>query len=210
MSTHTQVEMTPLYEKYPLLKTVEEKIDPRFERRLSITYQIPKHKVGAEIGVFTGQFSEMLLQTARPKHFYAIDPWFTAWGETFPDWGDYSAGGRLETRAGYEATLHRTERFPGVEVIAASALDWIGTLEPGALDWAYVDSTHQYEPTLAELRALSRVLADDGVLLGDDCWPNRQHHHYGVYRAVRDFCREFNFEITEMAGGQWAARRSID
>lgn len=208
--THEMIDMSPIYMKYPLLEEVENFVDPRFERRRAILYHAPRNKRGAEIGVFTGQFSEMLVDILSPTEFHAIDPWFSLYGDYFPNWGEYSAHGKLETRAGYEAAIHRTERFKGVNVVAKPALEWIETVEPGTLDWVYVDSTHQYESTLAELNALANVLADDGVILGDDCWPNRAHHHYGVYRAVRDFVRANNFEMLEIAGGQWAARRSID
>ena len=112
--------------------------------------------------------------------------------------------------AGYEAAVHRIERFQGAKVVALPAIEWLNSIEDNSLDWAYVDSTHQYEPTLDELNLLADKLAPGAVVLGDDCWPNREHHHYGVFRAVRDFCRQNNFELIELARGQWAGRRSID
>src|SRR5579859_418430 len=39
--------------------------------------------VGAEVGVFRGHFSEVILSTLSPKKFYMIDPW-TKIGEFFP------------------------------------------------------------------------------------------------------------------------------
>lgn len=209
--SHEQIDMSPVYGRYPVLKKVESAVDARFERRRPILNYIPRYKRGAEIGVFTGQFSELIVQVAKPVKFDAVDPWFVAYGEYFPNWGEYSANGTLETRAAYDAAKHRLGRFSGASVVAMTALDWISTLEENALDWAYVDSTHQYEPTLAELHALADKLTPDGMLLGDDCWSRRDNKHYGVYRAVRDFCRarEFEFVILDHAG-QWAARRTID
>lgn len=209
--THEQIDMMPIYEKYPILREVEKKIDPRFERRRQILDYIPRWTRGAEIGVFTGQFSELIIQVAKPKKYWAVDPWFTIYGDLFPNWGEYSAHGKLETRAGYDAACHRLARFPQAEVVASPALKFIENLEPNSLDWAYLDSTHQYEPTLAELNALAKKIAPNGILFGDDCWCRREHRHYGVFRAVRDFCRQNNFEIMLMDhAGQWAARRSID
>ncbi len=208
---HEQIDMAPVYEKYPILKIVDEPMDHRFHRRRSILNFVPRWGVGAEVGVFAGAFSEFLLQITKPKKFFAIDPWWVAFGERFPNWGEYSANGTLETRAGYEAALHRTKRFPQAEVVVAKALDWAATLEPETLDWVYLDSTHQYEPTYAELTALAPKLKRDGILLGDDCWANRKARHYTVFRAVRDFCRESGFEIIQLdMAGQWAARRTID
>lgn len=208
---HEQIDMGPIYERYPTLAQVEATIDARFTRRRPILNYIPRYKRGAEIGVFTGQFSELIVQVATPIAYYAIDPWFSTYGDFFPNWGEYSAHGKLETRAGYETTRHRLARFKGTNVIAMPAIEWLESLAPESLDWAYLDSTHQYEPTLNELNTLAGKLTRDGVLLGDDCWARRDGRHYGVYRAVRDFCRAHNFELIMLDhAGQWAARRTID
>ncbi|MCY0096399.1 class I SAM-dependent methyltransferase [Hoeflea ulvae] len=210
-NTHDQVDMSPVYARYPVLAKVEAVLDPRFERRRPILNYIPKWKRGAEIGVFTGQFSELLIQIAKPIKYFAVDPWELAFGEHFPNWGEYTANGTLSTEAAYQAASHRLSRFPEVEIVTSKGVEWINSLDESSLDWAYVDSTHQYEPTLAELNALATKLAPDGILFGDDCWCRREHRHYGVFRAVRDFCRQNNFEIMLMDhAGQWAARRSID
>lgn len=208
---HEQIDMKPIYEKYPILAKVEARLDPRFDRRRSVLDYIPRYKRGAEIGVFTGQFSELIVQVAKPASYYAVDPWFASYGTYFPNWGEYSANGTLETKAGYEATKHRLARFPGINVIPMPAVEWLDSLVPNSLDWAYVDSTHQYEPTLKELTALAAKLTLDGILLGDDCWAARNGRHYGVFRAVRDFCRACNFELISLDhSGQWVARRTID
>lgn len=209
--THHQIDMTPIYRQFPTLEQAERNLDFRFERRRPILNFVPRWKVGAEIGVFTGGFSEMMLEVTKPIQFFAVDPWWLLFGERFPNWGEYSAHGKLETRAAYEAAVHRTARFKGAELVPSTALDWINTLGPNSIDWAYIDSSHQYEPTLKELTAIERKLTPDGVLLGDDCWPRRDNKHYGVYRAVRDFCRACNFELISLDGaGQWAARRTSD
>jgi hypothetical protein len=209
--THERVEMAELYTKYPILEQAESKIDFRFERRRPILNFVPRWKVGAEIGVFTGAFSEMLLQVTKPKRFYAVDPWWSVFGERFPNWGEYTANGQLQTRAAHAAAVHRASRFKNAHVVVSEAVEWAQTLPADSLDWAYIDSLHEYEPTLNELLALEQRLRPEGVLLGDDCWPRRDNLYYGVFRAVRDFCRCRNFELISLDGaGQWAARRSMD
>lgn len=203
--------MTALYAQYPFLRQVEQSIDHRFERRASILYQAPKDGVGAEIGVFTGTFSELIAQITKPAKFYMVDPWWKLFGERFQDWGEYTANGQLETQAAYEAAVLRASRWPSCEIVVERSTAWLESLDDGHLDWAYVDSTHQYKDTLAELRLIARKLKPDGVVMGDDCWSRRDARHYGVFRAVRDFCRECGFEVIQMdTAGQWAARKTID
>jgi hypothetical protein len=37
---------------------------------------LPKNGIGAELGVFKGQFSPMLMRYAKPKELHLIDPWY--------------------------------------------------------------------------------------------------------------------------------------
>ena len=55
------VDMTPLYAQCPALKTVEQADIHRINGRRAIVSMIPKNKVGAEIGVFTGVFLSRFL-----------------------------------------------------------------------------------------------------------------------------------------------------
>ena len=41
---------------------------------------------------------------------------------------------------------------------------------------------------------IDKVLADDGVILGDD-WFDDPGHYSGVCRAVNEFCKSHNYEI---------------
>jgi hypothetical protein len=57
-------------------------------------------------------------------------------------------------------------------------------------DMVYIDAAHEYEPALRDLRAYWKLLADDGILLGDDYihWP-------GVTQAANDFASELKTSI---------------
>jgi methyltransferase family protein len=55
------------------------------------------------------------------------------------------------------------------------------------LDWVYLDSNHQYDNVLCQLYVASKMTKPDGVIMGDDWWPDRKHPHHGVFRAVNQF-----------------------
>ena len=70
--------------------------DHRISDRRFLADMLPKGGIGAEIGVFTGLFSTVLLEIARPKKIYFVDPW---WGElTAPT---IPTGGATPTMEGY-------------------------------------------------------------------------------------------------------------
>jgi hypothetical protein len=57
-------------------------------------------------------------------------------------------------------------------------------------DVVYIDAAHEYEPVLRDLRLYWKLLADDGVLVGDDYigWA-------GVTRAANEFAAELKTQI---------------
>lgn len=203
------LDMSALYRAYPSLEKVERADIHRINGRRQIVSMIPKNKVGAEIGVFTGVFSEFLMAKTRPKRLTLIDPWEKAHGALFPKWGEYTAQGTLETEAARKAVEFRAAKLPGkVSVVTDFSTNWLSEQAFGSLDWVYLDATHKYENVLDDLRAIEPALSDDGLVLGDDCWTDPKAPHFGVFRAVRDFCSEGAFEIFRIDHhGQWAIRR---
>lgn len=202
------VDMGELYTLYPALKVVEQNDIHRINGRRHIANLLPKRAVGAEIGVFTGVFAEFLMTKTKPKELTLVDPWSKAHGELFPAWGDYTAKGTLETKAARKAAELRAEKLPGkVKVVEDFSTAWLGEQEHGSLDWVYLDATHKYEAVLDDLRAIEPVLKKDGIICGDDCWTNPGASHFGVFRAVRDFCSQRPFEIFRLDHhGQYALR----
>jgi hypothetical protein len=202
-------DMTKLYHNYPSLEKVERADIHRINGRRQIVSLIPKRAVGAEIGVFTGVFAEFLMAKTKPSKLTLVDPWEKAHGKFFPKWGDYTAQGTLETEAARKAAELRAEKMPGkVSVVTEFSVNWLAEQAAGSLDWVYLDATHKFESVLEDLRAIEPVLADGGLILGDDCWTDPKAAHFGVFRAIREFCSERPFEIFRMDHhGQWAIRR---
>lgn len=199
-----------LYAAHPELYAAEHDAEHRVDERREILELLRPGTVGAELGVFTGLFSEALLDVARPAVLHLVDPWWLAFGERYPDWGAYTDHGRLPTRVAHAAAVARAERARGtceVHVHVARSADWLRTLPDGSLDWAYVDSTHYYRETREELRLLERKLRRDGLVLGDDWRPNTGDPHHGVFRAVHREVRAGAWDVVRVdTHAQWAVR----
>jgi hypothetical protein len=180
----------------------------RTANRKWILQHIPKGGVGAEIGVFRGHFSEVLLEQLAPRKAYFIDPW-TLCGEFF-NWGaDYTNHNTLPTAVAKQDAMWRTERFAQTErrFIEAFFPEGADRIEE-KLDWIYLDASHKFEQTLAELQAAETLLKPRGILLGDDWWPDPDGMHFGVFQAINRFTRHANFDLIACGPyGQWAMRR---
>ena len=56
---------------------------------------------------------------------------------------------------------------------------------------------------------IDRVLAPNGVLMGDDWYPGVHQKHHGVFRAVNEFLREADYQFVAAGrGAQWCIRRT--
>jgi hypothetical protein len=140
--------------------------------------------VGAELGVYKGYFSPVLLESLAPERLYLIDPWYLQ-GKQWP-W----ARGNRRTVDALGGILRELEHELAVGKVVLQIDDDLAALTrmPDAhLDWAYLDTTHQYDHTAKELQLLTRKVKAGGIIAGDDWCPDPLHMHHGVYKAVREF-----------------------
>ena len=181
------------------------------ERADMLVRFLPRRSIGAEIGVFRGEFSATILRALEPTELHLVDPWDIAYGEKYPDWGDYTQRGQLTTARALAETVSRTTSSFKTKVIVAKdfSLPWLEKAPDAYFDWIYIDSTHTYEDTARELALGARKVKRDGILCGHDFEIDRRAYHHGVFQAVTEFIRKGEFELI-WAGPQqqWALRRS--
>ena len=121
-------------------------------RRRDLLERLVPNGVGAELGVFRGEFSRELLEVARPRRLYLVDGWWELHGESFPrEWGEYSGWGSASTRDAYMAAPRVAAEYAPAstvcEIHVGDDLEFLAGLPDARLDWAYLDSSHQYEHT---------------------------------------------------------------
>ena len=206
-------EIDRLYAAHPALHTAEHDAEHRLEGRRGVLALVKPGTVGAELGVFTGLFSEVILEVARPAVLHLVDPWWLLYGELYPDWGAYTAGGTLPTRVAHDAAAARAKAHRDaceVEIHVSTSADWLRDLPDASLDWVYIDSTHQYRDTLEELTQLREKIRPDGIVLGDDWRPEPSDPHHGVFRAVHELVRAGLWDVLRVdEHTQWAVRPAV-
>ena len=184
--------------------------DHRISDRRFLADMLPEGGIGAEIGVFTGLFSTVLLEVARPKKIYFVDPWWKAYGRNYPDWGRYTDYGRLSTKAAYETALRRTashSRGAVVDIQVDRSQAFLPLMPDRYFDWTYLDSTHSYEDTKTELGLLRSKMKQGSIIAGDDWRDDPTHPHFGAARAVREAVTRGEYQLLSvMPAWQWAVR----
>lgn len=172
---------------------------------------LPKGAVGAEIGVYRGEFSARILETVEPQRLHLIDPWLcqvddghamSLYGRQCPDGQDGMNAYYDEVRARFRAEiiqrrvlLHRARS----EEIATDFPD-------DYFDWIYVDGDHNYAAVRADLESYFPKVKTGGFIAGDDYalggwWRD------GVVRAVNEFIGRHSVMLTFALGSQYLLRK---
>jgi methyltransferase family protein len=175
--------------------------------RVRLLERLPKGALCAEIGVWKGDFSERILEIARPARLHLIDPWRAVDDKAYEGahYGGELSGGQAEMDAVYAGVLERFagERKKGVvEVHRLSSLEAAGLFREGELDFVYIDGNHRYEFVKADLEAYASKVRPGGLLAGDDYgvegwWED------GVTRAVDEFVRSGAASVLLLEDGQF-------
>ena len=167
---------------------------------------LPKGGVGAELGVFKGRFSPVLLRESQATCLHLIDPWYLL----TPTW-HWGRGDRSTVNALRRILKRwRPEIEAGrIKVHVGDDRQVLASFPDHCLDWVYLDSSHAYEHTAEELRLLHRTVKPGGVIAGDDWQPDPAHKHHGVHRAVTEFAAAEGYDVVyaNESDQQWAITR---
>lgn len=172
---------------------------------------LPQDSIGAEIGVWKGDFSARILTRVRPQELDLIDTW------TFFDEPTYERaryGGRAVRGQVEMDEIHRdvVSRFAsevsrGVVKVHRLTSHEAADLFPDAhFDWVYIDANHLYDFVLGDLQTYYPKVKPGGLIAGDDYgeegwWGN------GVKHAVDEFVATGDNTI-QLIGSQFIIHKS--
>lgn len=184
----------------------------RRPRREDVLKLLPRDSVGAEIGVFKGEFTAHILRAVRPRELHLIDAWWLLYGDRYPNWGAYTQFGTLRTRDAFEQAkriVARVDRRGAAVFHVSSDVECLERFADSYFDWVYLDTSHEYEHTRQELALLKQKVKRGGLISGDDWQTDANHPHHGLCRAVKEFCEVSGWELVHSDGyGQWCIRET--
>jgi hypothetical protein len=134
-------------------------------RRDFLLHALPKHSIGAEVGVNRANFSRRILKIVRPAKLYLIDPYI----------------GKDELYSEVSKKLPA-----GLSIIRKNSEEALKAFQDDSLDWIYLDGDHTYEAVKKDLELSWDKVKIGGLITGDN-------YHYagdwddGVRVAVNEF-----------------------
>lgn len=164
------------------------------DRQALIKALVQPGLVGAEIGVYRGDFSKEIYAICDPKMLYLIDAW-----EKYPEYekdslchtnqdGNYND---TKSQMAHAISAGRCEVIRGRSHSVSFKWD-----KP--LDFIFLDANHAYEFVIADLHDWSRFIKPGGVFMLHDFTETSAGAiamNFGVVKAVGEFCAEHGWEV---------------
>lgn len=161
------------------------------------------YKTGAEIGVYQGDYSRMLLKRNPGLKLYGIDAW-----ESYPGYKDFQANDISEA---HQKALDNTASYD-CELIKGWSDDpaILARFPDESLDFVFIDGNHAYEYCVRDIALWSRKVKRGGVVYGhdyDDYTNSRRWAEMGVVPAVDGWMKSYRispwFVITHNRNKCW-------
>jgi hypothetical protein len=175
-----------------------------------ILNRIPEHSVCAEIGVYKGDFSELILE-CEPKKLHLVDPWkFEPDPAYKSSWYGGSVGGsqaKMDTI--HKSVLGRFRSAIGsglVEVHRNTSAGSCSQFPDNYFDWIYIDGNHRYEFVKLDLEMFLPKVKHHGLVAGDD-YGSAGWWQDGVTKAVDEAIASGQFEKVLIESHQFLLRK---
>lgn len=149
------------------------------------------HSVGAEVGVWKGQFTYNILNLLpNIKTYYCIDSW-----KMYDEYKS-SLKGEAFLKADYD-TIFRTyknkvKKFKNkITTMRMMSTEALSKIPDRSLDFVFIDANHSYEYAKEDITVWSPKVKYGGLISGHDYGRN-QHSDIGVTRAVNELIPNVN------------------
>lgn len=133
-------------------------------------------KVGVEVGVARGEYSEIICRTNPQMKIYGIDPW-----KTYKGHKDNVKKEIFENI--HQEAEERLVKYSNYEFIKEFSLDALKKFKNKSLDFVYIDANHKDPYVTQDITEWSKKIKPGGIIAGHD-YIRQKHDTCDVIRAV--------------------------
>lgn len=162
-------------------------------QELAMYFAKRKCKIGAEIGVAKGVYSELLCQTIPNLKLFCIDAW-----QAYPGYRDYARQKTLDNM--YKEAQQRLLPYD-CQIIKAFSVQAAKIFPDGFFDFVYIDANHAYASVLTDIATWTQKVRVGGIISGHD-YLVLAERNVGVKTAVDEYTKKMNYtlHVTEWDG----------
>lgn len=159
-------------------------------------------KIGAEVGVYQGEYSKWLLRGIPGLKLYGIDAW-----KVYTGYKDYSPTNMGEAMDKAKANVAGYD----CELIHAWSHEAVVQFADNSLDFVFIDGNHSYEHCVQDIALWSKKVRKGGIIYGHDYDDYSQHKRrwseMNVMNAVDGWMKSYRispwFVITHNRNKCW-------
>jgi hypothetical protein len=156
---------------------------------------MPKDSICVEVGVYTGDFSQMILEKINPALLYLVDPWEIGSDKNSTE-KHYTAemstiGVPVPTAYSDEKALEEIkQKFSSqimsnqIKIKKGFSYEVVDEFPDNFFDFVYIDACHLYDSVKADLEMFLPKLKTGGLMCGHDY---ANVYGFGVVKAVDEF-----------------------
>jgi hypothetical protein len=157
-------------------------------------------KVGVEIGVDEGKFSDWILSNSKLDVLHGVDAWSTDTEKTkspYAAWSSDRMAARKQDYSSIEVEARKRLAKHGIRSKLIKDISWDAAcqFEDNSIDFIYFDASHTKEGFLKDLESWYSKIRVGGLMAGHDYYRKRG---YGVIEVVDKFLPEHGlaFHVT--------------
>ena len=155
-------------------------------------------KVGVEIGVLVGKFTEKFCLAGLKM--YGIDPWVSFSGQ--------GRGQQLQTQENYNYSLakKRLSPYKDCTLIKKASMEALVDFDPESLDFVYIDGDHRFRYIAEDIYEWYWKVKHGGIVAGDDYYltqPRANNLICQVSPVVDAFVKTYGIENFYIFDGNW-------
>jgi len=150
-------------------------------------------KVGAEVGVYRGDYSAELCANNPELKLYCID----SWGTPLPGKGE-----GVDKKNAFRKAQKLLAPY-NCELIKKFSMDAVKDFEDNSLDFVYIDADHHYPLVRNDIREWAKKVHKGGIVSGHDYITSRMlNSDLGVMRAVDEYVAKHGCKLELTGFGQ--------
>jgi hypothetical protein len=160
----------------------------RHKNRVKMLEQMPKGGRCAEIGVWNGGFSGVILDVTTPSELVLIDPWDLLSDQGTEEWTHKKHQDHQEMNRMFQNVQSTYDHIPQVTIRKGFSAEVLASFPDEYFDWIYIDGNHLYEFVRRDVELGFKKVKPGGIIAGDDFFWKRDGRMH-VKDAVLDEMR---------------------
>jgi hypothetical protein len=149
---------------------------------------LPPNSICAEIGVCEGEYSQIILDIARPSRLFLVD----VWNHITLNYNDHNMVNNDGHEQRYRSVAKKFLNYSNSCLLRIKSDAMLEIFPEKYFDWIYVDADHSYEGCKKDLEIADKLTKDDSYILGHDYCAKFP----GVIEAVNKFVEKNNYYLT--------------